>query len=46
MVIAGFEISDSTGWTWWLRETFLSAEIPQPVVLGMLFLKLRDPDVS
>ena len=46
MVIAGFEITDSRDRTRWFEETFLIADIPQPVVLGMPFLKLGNPDVS
>ena len=46
MVIAGFEISDCTSRTRLFEKTFLIADIPQPVVLGMPFLKLGDPDVS
>ena len=44
MVIAGFEISDSADRTRWFEETILIADIPQPVVLGMPFLKLGNPD--
>ena len=46
MVIAGFEISDSKSQTWWFEEIYLIADIPQPVVLSMIFMKLGDPDIS
>lgn len=46
MVIAGFEVTDSLDHTRYFEETFLIADIPQPVVLGMPFLKLGNPDVS
>lgn len=46
MVIAGFEITDSADRTRYFEETFLIADIPQPVVLGMPFLKLGNPDIS
>ena len=46
MVIAGFEITDSLNHTRYFEETFLIADIPQPVILGMPFLKLGDSDVS
>lgn len=41
-----FEISDSTDHTRCFEETFLVADIPQPVVLGMPFLKLGNPDIG
>ncbi len=46
MVIAGLEINDSTGQTRWFEKTFLIEDILQPIVLGMPFLKLGNPDVS
>lgn len=46
MIIAGFEINNSTGRTWWFEETFSIADILKPVDLGMLFLKLANPYVS
>ncbi len=32
MVIAGFEISESTGRAWLFEKTFFIANVPQPVV--------------
>ena len=46
MVIAGFEITGSRDRTRYFEKTFLIVDILQPVVLGMSFLNLRDPDVS
>lgn len=43
MVIMGFGISDSTDRTRWFEEISI-ADIPQPVVLGIPFLKLGNPD--
>lgn len=46
IVIAYFKISDNNGQTRRFEETFLIADIPQSVVLGMLLLKLGNPEVS
>lgn len=46
MVIADFEITDSTDYIRWFEELFFIADIPQPVVLGMPFLKQGNLDVS
>ena len=46
MIIARFESINSKDRTQWFEETFLIAHIPQPMVLDMPFLKLRNLDVS
>lgn len=46
IITAVFEITDSLNHTWYFEKIFLIADIPQPMVLKMLFLKLGDLDVS
>ena len=46
IVIVGFEITNSRDRTCYFKETFIIVDIPQPVVLGMSFLKLWNLDVS
>lgn len=46
MVITRFEAINSLDHTQYFEETFLIANVLQPVVLGILFLKLENLDVS
>lgn len=46
MVITSFEIIDNRTDIRYFKKTFFIANIPQHVVLGMHFLKLRDLNVS
>lgn len=46
MIIARFEIHESADRICWFEKTFLIADIPQPVVIAMPFLKLENFDVS
>ena len=46
MVIVCFKITNSVDYTQWFEKTFLIADILQPVVLSMPFLKLRNSDFS
>ena len=46
MVIAGFHIEDKGGRPRFFQEIFLVADTKFKVVLGMLFLKISNPDVA
>lgn len=46
MVIAEFEIIDSRDRTLYFEEIFLIANIPQPIILDIPFLKLGNPDIG
>ena len=45
MIIASWKISDCTISNQWFDEIFLIADIQQPAVLDMIFLRLGNPDV-
>lgn len=46
MVIACFKITNSIDYTRRFEKTYFIADIPQQIVLDMLFLKLKDPNIS
>ena len=46
MVITDFQVEDKGGRPRFFQETFLVADIKFEMILGMLFLKLSNPDVS
>ena len=46
MVIADFQVEDKGGWPRFFQETFLVANTQYEVILGMLFLKISNADVS
>ena len=46
MVIANFQVEDKIGRSRFFQETFLVADTKFEVVLGMLFLKISNADMS
>lgn len=46
MIIIGFQISDIVGHTHWFEKAFFIADILQPLLLGMLFLKLGNSNTN
>ena len=46
MVIADFQVEDKSGRPKFFQETFLVADTKFEIILGMLFLKLNNADVS
>lgn len=46
MFFVKFEIMDSLNHTQYFEKIFFIANISQPVILGIPFLKLGNPDVS
>ena len=46
MVIADFQVEDKGGKTGFFQETFLVADTKFEVILGMLFLKISNADMS
>ena len=46
MVIADFQVEDKASRPWFFQETFLVADTKFKVILGMLFLKISNADMS
>lgn len=45
IVLTTFAVKDKHGYICWFEKTFFSVNITHDVVLGMLFLKLADPNI-